>query len=140
NGALGVVIEVGTNPLMVKRTVYLPPQTTRTGTRLPGLVLDAEAKLPVTSPAAISPDGQILVVARQKGVSLVDVSTLSLLRTVAPDWAFGSLRFSPDNAWLYAVDAEKGQLLQIRPSDGASVLVPGAEAPVEVLRVDHLSS
>jgi hypothetical protein len=140
NGVLGVVIEVGTNPLMVKRTAHLPPQTTRTGTRLPGLVLDAEAKRPVTSPAAISPDGQILAVGRQKGVSLIDVSTLSLLRTVGLDWTFDSLRFSPDNAWLYSVDAEKGQLLQIRPSDGAYALVPGAEAPVEVLRVDRLGS
>jgi hypothetical protein len=138
NGALGVVIEVGTSPLTVKRTVHLPPQSTGTGALLPGMVLEAEAKRFVTSPAAISPNGQILAVARQKGVSLVDVSRLGLLRTVGLDWTFDSLRFSPDSAWLYGVDAERGQLLQVRPTDGAYAQVPGAEKPVEILRIDYL--
>jgi hypothetical protein len=138
NGALGVVIEVGTSPLTVKRTVHLPPQPTGPGALLPGLVLEAEAKRFVTSPAARSPNGQILAVARQKGVSLVDVSRLGLLRTVGLDWTFDSLEFSPDSAWLYGVDAERGQLLQVRPTDGAYAQVPGAEKPVEILRIDYL--
>ena len=137
NGALGIVIEVATSPLMVRRRLRLPPQTKLTGALLPGLVLEAEAKRLVTSPAAVSPDGQILAVARDRGVSLVELSRLRLLRTVGLDWTFDSLRFSPDSAWLYGVDAERGQLLQIRPTDGGYVLVPGAEAPTQVVRIDR---
>jgi hypothetical protein len=139
NGALGIVIEVGTSPLMVRRTLRLPPQTRLTGALLLGLVLEAEAKRAVTSPAAVSPDGQILAVAREKGVSLVELSRLRLLRTVGLGWTFDSLRFSPDSTWLYGVDVERAQLMQVRPTDGAYSLVPGAEAPVQVLQIDRLS-
>jgi hypothetical protein len=138
NGALGIVIEVGTSPMMVRRTLRLPPQTKLTGSLLPGLLLEAEAKRSVTSPAAVSPDGQILAVARDKGVSLVELSRLRLLRTVGLDRTFDSLRFSPDSAWLYGVDVESGQLLQIRPTDGGYAQVPGAQAPMQVLRIDRL--
>jgi hypothetical protein len=137
NGALGIVIEVGTSPLMLRRTVRLP-QTKVTGALLPEFVLEAEAKRSVTSPAAVSPDGTILAVARDKGLSLVELSRLRLLRTVDLDRTFDSLRFSPDSAWLYGVDVESGQLLQIRPSDGAFTQVPGAQAPMQVLRIDRL--
>jgi hypothetical protein len=138
NGVLGIVIEVGTSPLMVRRTLRLPSQTRLTGALLPGLVLEAEAKRAVTSPAAMSPDGRILAIARQKGVSLIDLGRLSLLRTVGLDWTFDSIRFSPDSAWLYGVDPERAQLVQVRPADGAYSLVPGADAPMEVLRIDRL--
>jgi len=138
NGALGIVIEVGTSPLMVRRTVRLPQQTKPTSVVLPGLVLEAEAKRSITGPAAVSPDGKILAVARDKGVSLVELSRLRLLRTVSLDRTFDSLRFSPDSAWLYGVDVESGQLLQIRPTDGAYAQVPGAQAPMQILRIDRL--
>ncbi len=138
NGALGVVVEVGTSPLSVRRIVRLPLQTKRTSFLLPGLVLEAEAKRLVTSPVAVSPDGQMMAIAGEKGVSFIDLNKLKLLRTVGLDWTFDSVQFSPDGAWLYGVDAQRGLLLQVRPSDGAYAQVPGAEAPVEVLRIDRL--
>lgn len=137
NGALGVVVEVGTSPLTVRRIARLPLQTNRTSALLPGLVLEAEAKRLVSNPAAVSPDGQMIAIAGEKGVSFIDVSKMNLVRTVLLDWTFDSLLFSPDGAWLYGVDAERGQLLQVRPTDGAYAQVPGADAPVEVLRIDR---
>jgi hypothetical protein len=110
NGMLGQVVEIGAGDQSIRRTVAFPPQaTTPTGplARLASwLAPSVAAKSPVLHSAALAPDGRMLYVLGDRGVLVLDTTTLSIRQRLAPDARFISLAVSPDNARLYTANEQ----------------------------------
>lgn len=125
NGALGIVSEVDPAQLSIRRTVTLPMTTASH----PGVVArignwlmpSASAKRFLAGGAALTSDGKTLFVIAENGLLAVDTSDLVLRNRYLPDLPLDSVMMSPDGAHLYAVSAEKGQMLSLDAATGATM-------------------
>ena len=140
NGALGEVATVVLREDIpqLTRSVKLPtaPEASLSEQVASWLVPVAAAKRVVVGGAALSPDGRTLFALAERGLLAIDTKTLSLRARLAADTPLDSVALSADGARLYAVSAERGVILQLDPSNGATLSeVKGASQPWGVLHV-----
>ena len=142
NGALGLVAELDTAQLKVRRTAALPlpaasanPLTTLARRLVPA----AEAKRIPIGGMALSPDEQTLYTLGEKGLLAINTSDFSLRGRYLDDWTIDSVALSPDGARLYAVSAERGTIVRLDAATGTrQTIVTGVDRPWGVLRVETI--
>ena len=142
NGALGVVAELDTAQLKVRRTAALPLPTASSRpltTLARWLVPAAEAKRIPVGGVALSPDEQTLYALGEKGLLAINTSDFSLRGRYLEDWTIDSVALSPDGARLYAVSAERGTIVRLDAATGTGqTIVTGVDRPWGVLRVETI--
>lgn len=106
NPALGVVNEIDVEREAVRRTGRLATQVDRPSALAQLFFPIAEAKRYLRSGALVSPDGRAIYVIGDKGLFVIDTTTLAVRDSWSPDEMFGSLALSPDGARLYAIHGE----------------------------------
>lgn len=125
NSALGIVADVDTAQLTVRRTAALPMMAASQ----PSIVArvedwarpSASAKEILTGSAAFTPDGQTLFVTAAHGLFVVNIRDLTVRERLLSDLSLDSVMMSLDGARLYAVSADAGKLLRLDPVTGAMV-------------------
>jgi DNA-binding beta-propeller fold protein YncE len=137
NSALGVVSDVSPTQFTVRRTTQF--DLAGTGNPFTHLsrrfVRTVEADyIPASSSITLSPDGQILFVAAEKGLLAVNTRDLSLGGYYLADWTLDGFALSADGARLYAGSAQWGKIVQLEPATGKIVgEIAGAGRPRHVL-------
>ncbi len=125
NGALGIVADVDTAQLTVRRTATLPMMAASQ----PSIVArienwarpSASAKGILTGSAALAPDGQTLFVTAAHGLFVVNTRDLTVRERLLSDMSLDSVVISPDGTRLYAVSSENGKMLWLDPTSSAMV-------------------
>jgi hypothetical protein len=124
NGVLGLIAQVDPANASIRRTVQLPVAETATLARrpnvLPLLASTAEAKRLLLGGAAVTADGNTLLVVGESGLLSVGTDDLKLVGRLLPRLSLRSVAASPISAVIFAVpDDPTGRLLQIDPSTGS---------------------
>ncbi|HEX9373720.1 MAG TPA: hypothetical protein VF897_22090 [Roseiflexaceae bacterium] len=141
NGALGLVAEIDTNNLQVRRSATLPAPTASAGP-FGGLAElfaapVAQAKRALVGGSALSPDGKTLFTLGEQGLLVINTGDLKLSGRYLPAVTLNSVALSADGARLYVVSGDEGKIIQLDPATGATVTeVAGAQHPSGVLRVE----
>jgi hypothetical protein len=140
NGALGIVAEIDTSQLRMRRSVAIPPAAASNrpfGPLVDLLVPVAEAKRIPVGGVVLSPDGKTLWTLAAKGLIAVDTYDLSVQGRYLQDWVLDSISISPDGQRLYAVSAERGTIMRLNTADSMRTeVVQGTRRPWGVLRVE----
>jgi hypothetical protein len=99
-------------------------------------VLNVEAKEFGGNAAAVSPDGQTLVIAGRTGVVWMDTASLKTRDNQLTGWRISSLGMSPDGSTLYAVnDAGMIAELPMTGTHSATTFSGAAGQPLALIRV-----
>jgi hypothetical protein len=99
-------------------------------------VLNVEAKEFGGNAAALSPDGQTLVIAGRTGVVWIDTASLKTRDSQLTGWRISSLGMSPDGSTLYAVN-DAGMIAEftMAGAHSATTFSGAAGQPLALIRV-----
>lgn len=105
NGSLGLVVRVDISgaPRIMGTSHFIPAFADHR---------------PATTQAMITPDGQTLFTASDKGVISFDLGEMKQKGVLLPDVTIESLALSPDGGWLFAVDASQSRLVEVSAGSG----------------------
>jgi hypothetical protein len=120
NGGLGVVVEIETAGLSVRRMAELDMPEAAEGSPFLHLARwlapTAQAKIGIIHPAALSPDGLTLYLLAREGILAVDEATLSVRDHYVESRTLSSLALSPDGKRTYALEPGPNQVLRLDPA------------------------
>jgi hypothetical protein len=133
NGATGIVADmsidngVPNHPRAVQLAV---------GQSATSLIQNVEAKELGGNAAALTPDGQTLVIAGKTGLVWVDTASLKARDRQLTGWDIWSVAMTPDGATLYAMD-DTGMIaeLPVKGSRAANTFSGAAGQPLALIRV-----
>jgi len=134
NGAMGIVTDLqigGGAPGQMRAAKLNDSQSGRVFG-----VMNVEAKEFGGNAAAVSPDGQTLVIAGKKGLVWIDTGSLKAGARQLSDWRVWSLGMSPDGSTVYAVN-DAGMIAEL-PMGGAhspTTFSGAAGQPLALMRV-----
>jgi hypothetical protein len=125
NGSLGLVVRVDISsgvPRIMDTSHFIPAFADHR---------------PATAQAMVSPDGQTLFTASDKGVVAFDLRALKQKGVWLPDITIESLALSPDGGWLFAVDASQSRLVEVSAGSGTLAgQVQGVGTGSSIFRVE----
>jgi DNA-binding beta-propeller fold protein YncE len=130
NGPMGIVTTVDTSSIGIIGTTRLTNTTPSAGIG----VESVQAK-EIGGGAAMSPDGQTLVMTNVTGIDWIDVLSLKARNSGLASLRISSLAISPDGSFIFALD-DSGAISQV--SIRGTVLGtfnPGIGQPLAILRV-----
>ncbi len=130
NGPMGIVATVDTSAIGIIGTRRLTNTTQSAGIR----VQNVQAK-ETGGGAAVSPDGQTLVVSGSTGIDWIDATSLEATSSGLGSHRIWSLALSPDGSFIFALD-ESGGISQVSIKGAVlSTFNPGLGQPLAILRV-----
>jgi len=134
NGAMGIVTDLQIDGGVPGRMRSAKLNDSQSG-RAFG-VMNVEAKEFGGNAAAVSPDGQTLVIAGKTGLIWIDTATMKVRDHRLTNWRVWSLGMSPDGSTVYAVN-DAGMIAELPMSGAHSPTTFGGAAgqPLALIRV-----
>lgn len=133
NGATGIVADMSINNGVPgrPRAVHLPG-----GQSAISLIQNVEAKDLGGNAAALTPDGQTLVIAGKTGLIWVDTASLNAQESQLTGWKIWSVAITPDGATVYAMD-DTGMIaeLPVKGARAATTFSGAGGQPMALIRV-----
>jgi len=134
NGATGIVADLSIDngfPSHPMRAVHLAGGQSATG-----LIQTVEAKELGGNAAALTPDGQTLVIAGKTGLIWVDTASLKVRESQLTGWKIWSVAMTPDGATVYAMD-DTGMIaeLPVKGARAATTFSGAGGQPMALIRV-----